>query len=68
VEAFARALSFLIERPELRRKMGDCGRNFVRTKMSKERLVSDVEAVYRGLLGTEFQNAPTPSAEALIQS
>ena len=68
VEAFARALSFLIERPELRRKMGDCGRNFVRAKMSKERLVSDVEAVYRGLLGTEFQNAPTPSAEALIQS
>lgn len=68
VEAFARALSFLIERPELRREMGERGRAFVRTRLSKERLVSDVEEVYRGLLGIEFQNAPTPSAEAVIQS
>jgi hypothetical protein len=36
--------------------------------LSKERLVSDVEEVYRGLLGVEFQNAPTASAEVLIQS
>jgi glycosyltransferase involved in cell wall biosynthesis len=68
VEAFARALSFLIERPELRREMGERGRAFVRTRLSKERLVSDVEEVYRGLLGVEFQSAPTASAEALIQS
>jgi glycosyltransferase involved in cell wall biosynthesis len=68
VETFARALSFLIQRPELRREMGERGRAFVRTRLSKERLVSDVEEVYRGLLGIEFQNAPTPGAEALIQS
>jgi glycosyltransferase involved in cell wall biosynthesis len=68
VEAFARALSFLMERPELRREMGERGRAFVRTRLSKERLVSDVEEVYRGLLGIEFQNAPTPGAAALIQS
>jgi len=68
VEAFAGALKFLIERPKLRREMGERGRAFVSTRLSKERLISDVEDVYRGLLGIEFQNAPTPSAEALIQS
>ena len=68
VESFARAINFLMERPELRREMGERGRDFVRTRLSKERLVSDVGDVYRGLLGIEFRNAPTPRAEALIQS
>jgi glycosyltransferase involved in cell wall biosynthesis len=68
VEAFTRALAFLIERPELRREMGERGRVFVRTRLSKDRLVSDVREVYRGLLGIEFQGAPAPGAEAVIQS
>lgn len=68
VEAFARALNFLIERPWLCREMGELGRDFVRTRLSKERLVSDVEEVYRALLGIEYQKAPTPGAEALIRS
>ncbi|MFY9607519.1 MAG: glycosyltransferase [Blastocatellia bacterium] len=68
VESFARAIDFLMERPELRREMGERGRAFVRTRLSKERLISDVEEAYRGLLGIEFQTAPTPGAEALIQS
>lgn len=68
VEAFARALNFLIQRPELCQEMGERGRAFVRTRLSKERLVSDVETLYRGLLGIEFQKAPTPSAEALSRS
>ena len=68
VESFARGIRFLMERPELRLEMGERGRDFVRTQLSKERLVRDIEGVYRGLLGIEFQNAPTSSAEALIQS
>ncbi|MEK6303089.1 MAG: glycosyltransferase [Acidobacteriota bacterium] len=68
VEAFARALRFMIERPELCREMGERGRAFVSMRLSKERLVSDVEEVYRGLLGIEYKKAPVPSAEALIQS
>ena len=68
VETFARALSFLIERPELRREMGERGRAFVRMRLSKERLVRDVEEVYRGLLGIKHKTAPTPSAETLVQS
>ncbi|HWN98996.1 MAG TPA: glycosyltransferase [Blastocatellia bacterium] len=68
VEAFARALSFLIQRPELRREMGERGRAFVRTRLSKERLIGDVEDVYRGLLGIEYQMPLRPVPEALIQS
>ncbi|HYV05706.1 MAG TPA: glycosyltransferase [Blastocatellia bacterium] len=68
VEAFAGALRFLIERPELRRMMGERGRAFVRTCFSKQRLVSEVEEAYRALLGIENKKTPAPSAEALIQS
>jgi glycosyltransferase involved in cell wall biosynthesis len=48
--AFARALQFLIERPELRRLMGERGRSFVRGNLSKDRLVSDIESIYRALV------------------
>lgn len=68
VEAFARALTFLIERPGLCREMGERGRAFVRRHLSKERLVSDVEEVYRRLLGIESQTAPRSGAEALFRS
>lgn len=53
VEAFARALRFLVERPDLRREMGERGRAFVRAKLSRDRLVSDIETLYRELLGGE---------------
>jgi glycosyltransferase involved in cell wall biosynthesis len=56
---FARALQFLIERPELRRRMGESGRRFVRTHHSKERLLNDIREVYRELTGAA---APSPSA------
>jgi len=51
VEAFARAMKFLIERPELRARMGARGREFVRTHFSKQRLVSDIKQLYCSLLG-----------------
>jgi glycosyltransferase involved in cell wall biosynthesis len=51
VEAFARALRFLIEHPELRNQMGESGRAFVTMRMSKERLLSDIERLYNELSG-----------------
>jgi glycosyltransferase involved in cell wall biosynthesis len=56
-EAFAGALRFLIERPGLRREMGERGRAFVRTKLSRNRLVSDIETLYRELIGDEVRAA-----------
>lgn len=57
VEAFARALRFLIERPELRREMGERGRAFVRARLSRDRLVADIESLYGELLGGEVREA-----------
>jgi glycosyltransferase involved in cell wall biosynthesis len=50
VEGFARALRYLIERPELRLKMGMGGQSFVRTRFSRRRLVNDIEQIYHELL------------------
>jgi len=55
VQAFARGLSFLIEHPELRREMGERGRAFVRTRLSRNRLLSDIESLYRDLLAVKEQ-------------
>lgn len=48
-EGLLNGLLFLAENPELRRKLGEKGREFVRSKYSKERLVADIEKMYRGL-------------------
>ena len=50
---FARALRFLVQSPDLRREMGERGRMFVRSRMSTERLVNDIEALYHGLTGSD---------------
>jgi glycosyltransferase involved in cell wall biosynthesis len=47
---FCKGLSFLLEREDLRREMGERGRAFVEQSYSKERLVSDVLALYQELL------------------
>lgn len=44
--AFARALRYLIERPELRKDMGQRGREFAHRTFTKERLFRDVHALY----------------------
>jgi glycosyltransferase involved in cell wall biosynthesis len=49
VEAFARALKYLIERPEARREMGERGRAFVRSRLSRERLLLDTARLYKKL-------------------
>jgi glycosyltransferase involved in cell wall biosynthesis len=66
-ESFARALKYLIERPELRREMGERGRAFVRARLSKARLLNDVENLYREMTGIR-EAAPSRDAEILIQS
>lgn len=45
-EAFARAVRYLSERPELRSEMGKRGQAFVHSRLSKERLVRDMETLY----------------------
>jgi glycosyltransferase involved in cell wall biosynthesis len=49
-EAFARALRFLIERPDLRREMGSRGSAFVRARLSRDRLVEDIERLYEEVI------------------
>ncbi len=53
-QTFAQALRYLLERPELRREMGQRGRAFVRTKMSRERLLQDLAGLYQELADQPF--------------
>jgi glycosyltransferase involved in cell wall biosynthesis len=48
--AFARGLQFLIDRPQLRREMGDRGQQFVQSHLSTDRLIDDIERLYRDIL------------------
>jgi glycosyltransferase involved in cell wall biosynthesis len=50
VEAFANGLRYLIERPRLRRDMGERGHAFVSSRLSKDRLVGDIEKLYCDLM------------------
>jgi glycosyltransferase involved in cell wall biosynthesis len=52
LDGFTRALRFLVERPDLRREAGERGRAFVRTRLSRERLVGDIENLYRELMNS----------------
>ncbi len=53
-KTFARALRYLLERPELRRAMGQRGRIFVQAKMSRERLLQDIAGLYQELVEQPF--------------
>ncbi|HSE96980.1 MAG TPA: glycosyltransferase [Blastocatellia bacterium] len=48
-KTFAHALQYLIERPGDRRRMGERGREFVRSRLSRNRLLRDTERLYREL-------------------
>jgi glycosyltransferase involved in cell wall biosynthesis len=50
VKAFTNGLRYLIERPDLRRDMGERGRAFVLSMLSKERLIGDIENLYCDLI------------------
>ena len=60
VAAFAAALRFLLENRARRLEMGSRGRDFVRARLSKERLVSDIELLYRELVGASAAACPIP--------
>jgi len=59
VGAFACALRYLLDRPAVRRDMGERGQAFVRAHLSKERLVRDVEGLYRELLQESTEECRT---------
>ncbi len=65
-DSFSKGLKFLLEREELRREMGERGREFVEKSYSKERLVADVLALYQGLAGqaSDFSTKRTPDTHA----
>ncbi len=48
--AFSDGLARLVENADLRREIGACGRTFVETNYSKERLLQDVATLYEQLL------------------
>lgn len=52
-EAFAEALKYLVANPAMRREMGKRGQAFVHSKLSKRRLIRDIEGLYRELPGAE---------------
>jgi len=47
---FAAAITFLLKDGRLRKQMGSLGREFVRHNFSKERLIKDIENLYRDVL------------------
>jgi glycosyltransferase involved in cell wall biosynthesis len=63
--SFAAALSYLIDHPERGRQMGYQGRLYVRSRLSRTRLVNDIERLYDQLLRPEqaVSEAPTASIE-----
>jgi glycosyltransferase involved in cell wall biosynthesis len=58
VAAFTNGLRFLIERPKLRREMGARGRDFVSSRLSKERLIGDIGVLYCDLYAEIGRAAP----------
>ncbi|MFA5389286.1 MAG: glycosyltransferase family 4 protein [Candidatus Omnitrophota bacterium] len=49
-EEFSKKLSDLIKDPEKRRKFGEYGRNMVKERFSKERLIKDTKRLYNTIL------------------
>lgn len=50
VEGFAKALIWLIDNRDLRAKIGEASREFVRDKFGKETLIKNMERLYKDLL------------------
>jgi glycosyltransferase involved in cell wall biosynthesis len=61
VEAIAAALETLAADPELRRRLGEHGRERVIPRYRVERLVDDVDALYRELLSERGLPLPVPA-------
>lgn len=48
-DSFARALAFILENREIRNKICDFAREFVKSTFFKKRLISDIEELYRSM-------------------
>jgi len=48
--SFAEGTRYLFERPDVRRKMGAHARAFVNERLSKDRLIREIESLYRQIL------------------
>ncbi|HEU4391214.1 MAG TPA: glycosyltransferase [Blastocatellia bacterium] len=62
-DAFARAMRHLIDRPDLRSEMGARARTWSTEHYSKERLVADVDCLYRDAIGTASVAQVQPGAD-----
>jgi glycosyltransferase involved in cell wall biosynthesis len=60
--SIANAISYLLEHQKLRERMGQAGREFVRNRFSRQRMVCDLEALYLHSLEEKRRNPR--SAEA----
>jgi glycosyltransferase involved in cell wall biosynthesis len=67
-KTFARALRFLAERPDVRREMGERGRVFVRSCLSKGRLVNDIEGLYLALTDSEARTTAVSTQHVIAIS
>jgi glycosyltransferase involved in cell wall biosynthesis len=52
-KAFAKALKFLMASPDLRARMGATGKAFATSRMSKDRLIKDIDRLYCKMLMRE---------------
>ena len=66
--AFAAGLVRLIDNEALRRTTGERGRQFAEQQFAKERLLDDVAALYRGLIGEQPVALRMRSDEGSLQS
>ncbi|MFH1698108.1 MAG: glycosyltransferase family 4 protein [Candidatus Omnitrophota bacterium] len=54
--AFARALTFLIKNNSLKKDMAESGRNLIKKKFTKERLIGDIQDLYSGILKVNIRH------------
>lgn len=67
-QAFAEGLTRLVQDAELRARLGQNGRDYVRVTYTKERLVDDIKGLYNELTNTQTIKLESRSAEHSIQS
>lgn len=56
-DSFAAALSFLVRNEEIGKKMSASGREFVREKFAKARLIKDIERLYEQVITRSLKNS-----------
>jgi glycosyltransferase involved in cell wall biosynthesis len=65
---FARALQFLLAHEELRAQLGAQGQAFVKTRLSKARLLDDIENLYHRLSGVAAKSQQEIDLQIKVES